>query len=130
MRLAHWLIAAAVFSLPASLALPHHGPYGQFDLENRLDFTGTVVAVEWVNPHAFVLIRAELDGAEAVYRIELQGLRQLSNKGWQGDELQIGETVRVVNAAFELAEGSALACCARIYDLRGKEFFTDPRPEQ
>jgi Family of unknown function (DUF6152) len=122
---------AAAIAVPAMLgarvALSHHAPYGQFAIDDPIDFTGEVVAVEWVNPHAFVLVRTKLDGAEVVYRIELQGLRQLRDKGWQGDELAVGQTVRVVNAAVGLDEGSRRICCARIYDLNGREFYTDPR---
>jgi hypothetical protein len=107
-------------------ALAHHGFYGQYALDETVDFAGTVVAVEWLNPHAFVLVRAEIDGMESVVRVELKGLRQLSQKGWMGDELAIGAQVRVVNAAFDLADGTR-ACCARIYDSNGKEFYTEPR---
>lgn len=118
---------AALMLLPASLVLAHHGYYGQYALDDRVDFSGTVVGIEWTNPHAFVRVRAEIAGAEAVYRIELRELRQLRENGWQGDELAIGETVRVVNAAPHLDEGTMLVCCARIYDQSGREYFTDPR---
>jgi hypothetical protein len=121
------LLVAATLLVTGDWALAHHGPYGQFSLDERIDFGGTVVAIEWTNPHSFVMVRAELNGFESVFRIELQSRRQLGNKGWQGDELAIGEQVRVVNAAIELTEGSTLICCARIYDLAGREYFTDPR---
>jgi hypothetical protein len=121
------LTVAAMLLVSGSRVLAHHGPYGQFSLEERIDFAGTVVAVEWTNPHAFVLVSTEVDGNEVVFRIELESLRQLGNKGWWGDELAIGEQVRIVNAALELTEGSKLICCARIYGLDGKEYFTNPR---
>jgi hypothetical protein len=125
------LRAVAVLSLLAGNAVTaHHAPYGQFSIDDPVDFTGTVVGVDWLNPHAFVLVLTEVDGAEAVLRVELQGLRQLRNKGWTGDELKVGTAVRVVNAAREIDVASTLVCCARIYDLNGKEFYTDPRPGQ
>jgi hypothetical protein len=83
-----------------------------------------------VNPHAFVLVQTDINGAETTFRIELQGLRQLGDKGWKGDELQVGATVRVLNAAREIGDGSTLIRCARIYDSNGREFYTDPRRSQ
>jgi hypothetical protein len=111
------------------IAQSHHGPYGQFAIDDPIDFTGTVVGVEWQNPHAMVLVEAQIDSVKAVYRIELRSITQLAGNGWQGDELAVGEQVRVVNAAMSLVEGSSLICCARIYDTNGKEYFTDPRFE-
>lgn len=126
-RLLKQCLVIAVFAMSCSVAQSHHGPYGVYAIDDTIDFTGTVVGVEWHNPHAFVLVRARIEDEEAVYTIELADLRQLANKGWQGDELRVGETVRVVNAALSFAEGSNLICCARIYDMNGKEYFTDPR---
>jgi hypothetical protein len=119
------LAMSAVLKLPAASA--HHGPYGQYDLENTIEFTGQLVAIEWVNPHAVVLVQTTIDGVESTLRIELQSLSQLKAKGWRGDELQVGTTVRVVNAAREYGNGATGICCARIYDLNGREFYTDPR---
>jgi hypothetical protein len=128
MRIISGPAIAVSLMLLGSIAVGHHAPYGRFAIDSTIDFTATVVAVEWRNPHAAVLVRAAIDGTEAVYRIELKGLRQLGDKGWKGDELAIGTPVRVVNAALELAPGSTRICCARIYDMSGREFYTDPRP--
>jgi hypothetical protein len=119
------LALSAVLTL--STASAHHGPYGRYDLENTIDFTGRLVALEWVNPHAVMLVRTKIDGVESTMRIELQSLSQLNAKGWHGDELPVGTTVRVVNAAREYGNGATGICCARIYDLNGREFYTDPR---
>jgi len=120
------LLSVALSMLSAS-ALAHHGFYGRYALDEPFDFTGTVVDVEWVNPHAFVLVRTGNEGAATTFRIELQGLRQLTDKGWNGTELKAGDTVRVVNAAREIGESSTLVCCARVYDSTGREIYTDPR---
>jgi hypothetical protein len=118
------MAAMAAPMLIAAVAHAHHGPYGQFDLDNRVDFIGTVVTVEWKNPHALLLVAAELNGRQAIYRIELKSLRQLVRRGWQGDELKPGDPVHIVNAALDTTGDSTLVCCARIYDLAGHEFFT------
>lgn len=117
----------AVIALAARPASAHHGPYGRYDLENTIDFTATVVALEWANPHAVILVQTEIDGVAETLRIELQSLSQLNAKGWRGDELPAGTTVRVVNAAREFGNGATGICCARIFDLDGREFYTDPR---
>jgi hypothetical protein len=102
----------------------HHGPYGQFNLDQRVDFTGSVVAVEWTNPHAHVLVEATLGAGPMVYRIELRSLQELARRGWHGDELRPGTPVRIVEAALSLTEDRALICCARIYDTDGREYFS------
>ena len=51
-------------------------------------------------------------------------LPALTEKGWTGKELKIGEEVRVVDAYLEAREGSTTACCANIYDMAGREFYT------
>lgn len=123
------LLVAACLLLPGGAALPHHGPYGQYALDERVDFAGTVAGIEWTNPHAFVLVESSFAGDTAIYRIELRELRQLHDLGWTGDELEIGTDVRVENAALHSDEASRLVCCARIYGDDGTEYFTAPRTQ-
>jgi hypothetical protein len=105
-------------------ARSHHSVYGQYSGGKPLNVTGVVRRVEWINPHAFVHVGVTVNGAEVVYLIELQGLTALTGKGWNGGELAIGETVKVVDAYLEAGEGSTQACCANIYDPSGREFYT------
>jgi len=118
------IAVAAAWLLIAGQPYAHHGPYGQFSLEQRVDFAATVVAVEWINPHALVLVEATLDTEPTVYRIELRSVPELARRGWHGDELKPGTPVRIVEAALSLTEDRALICCARIYDLDGREYFS------
>ena len=55
----HLTIAALlVLAVPAQA---HHSVQGQFDVDGRITLTGTVSAVEWVNPHAYVYLDVKND---------------------------------------------------------------------
>ena len=52
--------AAAPIALVAALATPpaeaHHAFSAEFDARQPVHFEGTVVRVEWINPHAWIHI--------------------------------------------------------------------------
>lgn len=120
------LLFAAAGLLAGTRAFSHHSVYAQYSAAKPLDISGTVVGVRWANPHAFVDVRATVDGQEVVYQIELEALSALKKQGWTGNELKPGDSVRVADAFLEAKEGSTQACCARIYDGAGNEIYTDP----
>ena len=62
------LIAASAVSLPANA---HHAFSAEFDAEAPVMLTGKVTRVEWVNPHAWVHIAAEMeDGSTVAWMVE------------------------------------------------------------
>ena len=119
-----FLVLAAALSVAfGGMAFAHHDPLVQYGGGHTLDIVGTVEKVEWTNPHAYVHVRANVKGSDVIYRIELQGLPGLAERGWTGTELKIGEKVKVTGY-LEKKEGSTQACCAHIRDMAGREFYT------
>lgn len=86
-------IALTALSTPL---LAHHGDAGRFD-EHTRTLTGTVVALQLVNPHASILFEVVDDsGAKVTWQAELGSPKQLStNFGWTRSTLQPGTHITV-----------------------------------
>ncbi len=65
-------ITIATLALTASSwSFAHHSVRGQFEPEERLDLTGVISKIDWVNPHIYVHLDVEDDTGETVtWRLE------------------------------------------------------------
>ena len=88
-----WTFGLAALSMPL---LAHHGDAGRFAEQTRT-LSGTVVAVQLVNPHASILFEVEGDdGTKVTWQAELGSPKQLStNFGWTRTTLQTGTHISV-----------------------------------
>ncbi|MDG2277237.1 MAG: DUF6152 family protein [Pseudomonadales bacterium] len=88
------LAAAALFT---SLGTPaHHSFSAEFDVGRPIEFTGTVVAIEWTNPHAWVHIEAtDEPGNRQQWAIELVGINALVRSGLNRRTVKIGHVLTV-----------------------------------
>jgi hypothetical protein len=89
------VLAAALVAFSAPV-FAHHGDAGRFD-ENTITLTGTVVAVQLVNPHAAILFSVEdKSGTTTTWTAELGSPRQLSTRfGWTRTTLTPGTRITV-----------------------------------
>ena len=88
------LVAAALFT---SFGTPaHHSFSAEFDVGRPIEFTGTVVAIEWTNPHAWVHIEAtDEQGNRQQWAIELVGINALVRSGLNRRTVKIGHVLTV-----------------------------------
>src|SRR6476659_315711 len=85
----------ALLAVTASAAA-HHAVAAEFDSNKPIKFTGTIKAVEWMNPHIYTQVQVkEPDGKIVVYRVEGGAPNSLFRLGWRKDSLKIGEVVTV-----------------------------------
>jgi uncharacterized protein DUF6152 len=56
------LILGAILTSVALLSA-HHSTTAEFDVTHRMTISGTLVKVDWVNPHIVVFMDAKSDGA-------------------------------------------------------------------
>ncbi|OWU69283.1 hypothetical protein ATO2_09495 [Roseovarius sp. 22II1-1F6A] len=85
---------ALAIALPPAAAFAHHGVSGQFDLDQKVEVTGTVTRVRFVNPHSYVYFDAVSDTGEVEnHRCELRSGSLLKRQGWSPDMFPIGSTV-------------------------------------
>jgi hypothetical protein len=84
-RLSLWLAFAASGGA-ATAALAHHSFAAVFDGEQAVTMTGTVVSIDWMNPHFhFALDVKGADGAVTRWRFEGHPPNMLVRQGWRRD---------------------------------------------
>jgi hypothetical protein len=104
------LLALAVL-VPAAGVSAHHSFAAQYDGEKPLTLTGSVVRVEWTNPHIHIFLDVKDDkGTVTQWKLEGYPPNMLIRQGWQRDvTLKPGEVVTVSGwcARLEPNEGAA-----------------------
>jgi hypothetical protein len=74
-----------------------------YDRSTTVTLDGTVVELQWTNPHVFLLVSGKIDGGDqpgvsqpAVWRLETSGPSNLTRQGgWSATALKPGDRVRV-----------------------------------
>jgi len=88
------LVAAACVSLvPAALA--HHS-FAAFNASQQLTMHGTVVALEWKNPHSWLQVEAaDAHGVNHEWGIELGAPAAMLREGWRPRIVAPGDKITV-----------------------------------
>ena len=97
MGVAHVVAAAATVLMTAGAALSaHHSFAAEFDSEKPIQLRGTVVRVEWINPHTWIHIDVkEPDGKVARWMIEGGTPNTLHRRGLTRNTLPAGTEIMV-----------------------------------
>ena len=111
------LLAAAV---PAQA---HHAFAAEFDASQPVTLKGTVVRIEWVNPHSWLYIDVKgPDGILTRWAIEGGAPNSLFKRGFRKDSLPIGIEVTVEGFRAKSGENVANGKSVRSEERRvGKE---------
>src|SRR5215467_10344058 len=56
--------ACTAMLLFATVVLAHHSPSAIFDMGKRISVTGTLVKVDWINPHIVIAMEAKDNGGK------------------------------------------------------------------
>jgi Family of unknown function (DUF6152) len=84
-------------SAVATIAPAHHAMV-MYDRTRMQTLDGTVVELQWTNPHVFLLVNGKVDEAEepGLWRLETSGPANLTRQGgWSATALKPGDRVRV-----------------------------------
>jgi hypothetical protein len=105
MRNKHWA-ALAIFCgllLAAMPAMAHHSVASEYDLTKPIDVTGTLVQMEFVNPHAFMHLEVtNKDGSKTLWIFQTTAAGTLRQKGLARAEnggLAVGMTLEITGFA-------------------------------
>jgi hypothetical protein len=97
MRISHVVAVTAAVLIAAGAAVSaHHSFAAEFDSEKPIQLRGTVVRVEWINPHTWIHIDVkEPDGKVARWMIEGGTPNTLLRRGLTRDTLPAGTEILV-----------------------------------
>ena len=97
MKTRFFALAAFVMSAFASAhVLAHHSFAAEFDATKKIRVHGTVVKVDWTNPHTYFYVEVENDkGGVDEWALEMGSPNGLMRRGWTRNTLEIGTDVIV-----------------------------------
>jgi Family of unknown function (DUF6152) len=98
-------------SAAATKMVAAHHAMVMYDRTTTFTLNGTVVELQWTNPHVFLLVNGKIDEADqpAVWRLETSGPANLTRQGgWSATALKPGDRVSVqINPMREPGQRSA-----------------------
>lgn len=78
----------------------HHAFEAEYDAGKVITISGTVTKLDWINPHAFIVIDSkDASGTVRSYRVEMGPPYALQRGGWKRETVKIGDRVTVEGAA-------------------------------
>ena len=89
-------------------ALGHHAFSAEFDHDNPVRLDGTVMGIDWSNPHAYVFLDVkDAKGKVTHWKVELASRDQLEEQNWTQQSLRVGGEINV--RGWKAKNGSSLA---------------------
>jgi hypothetical protein len=111
-----------VLALAAAPAAAHHSFAAEYDAAKPVTIHGSVVRVEWTNPHARFYVEAkDTDGTIVTWNLELASPNVLVRQGWTRSSLKIGDEITVTGSLAK--DGSKMANARNVTLASGKRVF-------
>ena len=115
-------VVGGVVAVAGAQALAHHAFAAEFDANAPIELTGTVVRMEWVNPHTWIHIDvAQPDGTAQRWMIEGGPPTSLLRRGFTKRSLLAGTEVFV--EGFRSKDGSNKANGRDVTFIDGSKLF-------
>ena len=97
MSMRHGIFGAA-FMLASLAAQAHHSIAAVYDSAREQRLEGVVAEFQFVNPHPFVIVTVQTDGAEESWRLEMDNRFELADVGMTDSTLKPGDRVVVTGS--------------------------------
>jgi len=105
MKLAIALVGLVLGGALAVPAIAHHAFSAEFDANRPLHMEGTVVKMEWINPHSWVHVEVSNDdGSSTVWMVEGGTPNTLFRRGFTQDSLAPGTDIII--DGYQAKDGS------------------------
>jgi len=122
---AFWILTM-ISAVPASA---HHSLQAEFDIHKEITVEGTVVKVEWINPHSYITINAtDASGNIQKWAFELGGPGTLRKAGMSREDLgglKPGDQVTIKALAAKDGSNSGFLQELSLSDGRVFKFASD-----
>ena len=110
---ATFVIGAAILLLAVMPLSAHHALAAQYNLNESVTLKGTVIKVQWMNPHVRLYMERMVDGsADMPWQLELASPNLLVLGGLKIDSLRQGDHVTV--SIYPARDGSNLGYAKKI----------------
>lgn len=94
-----FLVVFVTALMPLLVSVPavsHHSFSAEFDVGRPVEITGTVAAIEWTNPHAWVHLDVEDDeGNTRRWSVEFLGVNSLVRSGMSPETVKPGDILTI-----------------------------------
>lgn len=105
--------AIAVIVFLATHATAHHSFAAEYDGTKAIRLVGTLVKIEWTNPHTYFYIDVkEPNGSMTRWGLEAGSPGALSRRGFKRGDIKLGDTIVV--DGYRARDGSNLADARRV----------------
>ena len=120
---------AGIGMLSAGLPVSaHHSVALQYDMTREITVVGTVVDLEWRNPHAWLHLEVRNDAGELeLWKIEFGSANSLYRRGWRPANLPVGSIVTV--HGLPARDGSRSVDGEEVTLADGTTLFSGNNPE-
>jgi hypothetical protein len=124
-----FVVAAALCGLFARSqdAWSHHSFAAEFDVKRPVEFKGTVVRVELINPHSWIHLEVTgADGSKQTWMVEGGSPNALFRKGITKASIPVGSQLEVTG--YQARDGARRAVGRTIRFADGRSLFFDSTP--
>ncbi len=116
------IAAGLALGTAAVPARAHHSFAAEYDLKKPVELKGTVVSLEWVNPHAWIRMEVkDEEGKVTTWNCELGSPNLLMRNGWRKDSIKPGEVIIVTGSAAK--DGANMANARSVRTADGQRVF-------
>ncbi len=116
-RVAIWTLGVGLGLCPFA-AFAHHSFAAEYDSNQPITVKGTVIMMEWVNPHSWLHILVKDDAGKMVeWRCETAPPNMLYRQGWRKNSLKEGDVVTV--EGFRAKDNSSTMSARSVTDADG-----------
>src|SRR5690349_16831473 len=89
--------AAASLLLLSAPVFAHHGFAGRYDEDHPVTVNGTVVELQFMNPHSFIIFEnKDAGGKDVRWQAELGSANLLAREGWTRTTLKAGDKITII----------------------------------
>ena len=87
-------VASLLLSAPL---FAHHGFAGRYDEDHPVTVTGTVVELQFQNPHSFIIFaNKDASGKDVRWQAELGSANLMAREGWTRTMLKAGDRITII----------------------------------